>query len=102
MPKQPTPALRKDQPAGDHLSSALLQSYLAERPSVAERRAAGKALREKVPRGAHAEYQPSPAREDPVAILEAQAKTRLPNLVPVRYARMLASPFAFLRGEARS
>jgi hypothetical protein len=39
-------------------------------------------------------------RKDPVAILEAQAKTRLPFLVPIRYARMLASPFAFLRGSA--
>lgn len=62
--------------------------------------AAGKALRAKVPRSSLAEYKPSSKRKDPVAILEAQAKTRLPDLVPVRYARMLASPFAFLRGCA--
>jgi uncharacterized protein (DUF2252 family) len=62
--------------------------------------AAGKALRTKVPRASLAEYNPSSKRKDPVAILEAQAKTRLPQLVPVRYARMLASPFAFLRGCA--
>jgi uncharacterized protein (DUF2252 family) len=62
--------------------------------------AAGRALRKKVPRERHGEYDPPPKREDPVAILEEQAKTRLPSLVPIRYARMLASPFAFLRGSA--
>jgi uncharacterized protein (DUF2252 family) len=69
-------------------------------PSVEERKAKGKALREKVPHERHAEYPPSSNRADPVAILEEQAKTRLPFLVPIRYARMLASPFAFLRGSA--
>jgi uncharacterized protein (DUF2252 family) len=62
--------------------------------------AAGKALRAKVPHERHGEYQPLRAREDPVAILEEQAKTRLPSLIPIRYARMLADPFAFLRGGA--
>lgn len=62
--------------------------------------AEGKALRAKVPRASLAEYKPFLKRKDPVAILEAQAKTRLPQLIPVRYARMLASPFAFLRGGA--
>ena len=62
--------------------------------------AAGKALREKVPHERHAEYEPAPNRQDPVAILEKQAETRLPFLVPIRYARMLTSPFAFLRGSA--
>jgi uncharacterized protein (DUF2252 family) len=62
--------------------------------------AAGKALRAKVPRASLAEYKPSLKRQDPVDILEAQARTRLPQLIPVRYARMLASPFAFLRGCA--
>lgn len=80
--------------------ASVLDSALAPRPTVAERRAAGKALRERVRRAAHAEYRPSPQRPDPVAILEAQARTRLPELVPIRYARMLASPFAFLRGSA--
>src|SRR5262249_39642535 len=67
---------------------------------LAERLAAGKALRAKVPRKSHGDYAPAPDRRDPVAILEEQAKTRLPELVPVRYTRMLASPFAFLRGSA--
>jgi uncharacterized protein (DUF2252 family) len=71
-----------------------------ERPSVAERLAAGKALRRKVKRSDQAIYQPPDHREDPIAILEAQAKTRLPDLIPIRYARMLTSPFAFLRGSA--
>lgn len=67
---------------------------------MAERLAAGKALRRLVSRRAHAEFNIPDNREDPIAILEAQAQTRLPELVPVRYARMLASPFAFLRGSA--
>jgi len=62
--------------------------------------AAGKALRAKVSRERHGEYEPPVKREDPVAILEEQAKTRLPSLIPIRYARMLANPFAFLRGAA--
>jgi len=80
--------------------SRVLAQFTAPVPPVEERMAAGKALRGKVPHEAHAELRPSPGRQDPVAILEAQARTRLPILVPVRYARMLASPFAFLRGSA--
>jgi uncharacterized protein (DUF2252 family) len=53
-----------------------------------------------VPHERHAEYRPAQQRQDPVAILEEQAKTRLQSFVPIRYARMLASPFAFLRGSA--
>jgi uncharacterized protein (DUF2252 family) len=79
--------------------SLLLQSALAKRPSIKERFAAGKRLRSRVPHAAHAEYEPS-GRRDPIAILEAQAKTRLADLVPIRHARMLTSPFAFLRGAA--
>ncbi|MBX7110112.1 MAG: DUF2252 domain-containing protein [Chitinophagales bacterium] len=62
--------------------------------------AAGKELRKKIPRAVHGDFNPSPDRVDPIAILEKQAKTRLPFLVPIRYARMLESPFAFLRGGA--
>jgi len=69
-------------------------------PSVAERKAAGKALRDKVPHAQHAVYRPAPNRADPVALLQEQSRTRLQNLVPIRNARMLASPFAFLRGSA--
>jgi len=81
-------------------SERLTDQFTAPRPSVADRIAAGKRLRTVVPRASLAEYKPQPNRKDPVAILETQAKTRLQELVPVRYARMLASPFAFLRGGA--
>ncbi len=79
---------------------AALARFTTPAPSVEERFAAGKSLRTKYPHAEHGVYRPSPRRQDPVAILEQQAKTRLPALVPIRYARMLASPFAFLRGSA--
>jgi uncharacterized protein (DUF2252 family) len=67
---------------------------------VADRAAQGKAARAAVPRSSHADFQPSPDRSDPVDVLERQARTRVPDLVPIRYGRMLASPFAFYRGGA--
>jgi uncharacterized protein (DUF2252 family) len=79
---------------------SLADSFEAVRPSVAQRLAAGKALRDKTPRSAHARYDKQEDRPDPVAILEQQNATRVKKLVPVRYARMLESPFAFLRGSA--
>jgi uncharacterized protein (DUF2252 family) len=66
----------------------------------AERAARGKAARAEVPRSVHAAWQPSPDRPDPVALLEEQARTRVPELVPIRYGRMLVSPFTFYRGAA--
>ncbi|HET6651377.1 MAG TPA: DUF2252 domain-containing protein [Nocardioides sp.] len=57
-------------------------------------------MRSAVPRGVHGEWQPSPDRPDPVQLLEEQARTRLPELVPLRYSRMLVSPFTFFRGAA--
>jgi uncharacterized protein (DUF2252 family) len=80
--------------------AALLARVKGPRASVEERLAAGKALRAKVPLERHAAFEADREHLDPVAILEAQARTRLPALVPIRYARMLASPFAFLRGSA--
>jgi len=74
--------------------------FLSPLPSVEARFAAGKKLREKFPRIKQAHYKPANNRADPVSILEEQAKTRLHDLVPIRYARMLASPFSFLRGGA--
>ena len=69
--------------------------------SVAERVARGKAARKEVPRGAHAVYEPASGRPDPVELLQEQARTRVPELVPIRYGRMLVSPFAFYRGAAK-
>ena len=68
--------------------------------SVAERIARGKAARAEVPRSSHASFEPSPTRADPVELLQLQAKTRVPELVPIRYGRMLVSPFTFYRGAA--
>jgi uncharacterized protein (DUF2252 family) len=71
-----------------------------ERPSVEQRMAEGKSLRSKFPIAQQGDYKPAPDRADPVSVLEEQGKSRLPDLVPIRYARMLTSPFAFLRGAA--
>jgi uncharacterized protein (DUF2252 family) len=68
--------------------------------SYQERHERGRAARRVVPRGSHAEWEPAPDRQDPVDLLEAQATDRLRDLLPIRYARMMASPFAFMRGSA--
>jgi len=78
----------------------ILERFLLPRASIKERMAAGKELRKRVPRSDHARHLPPRSRPDPVEILIEQARTRIPRLVPLRYARMLASPFAFLRGAA--
>ena len=75
-------------------------SHDVPHPTPAERAATGKAARAGVPRSAHAEWQPAAGRRDPVALLEEQAAARLPELVPIRYGRMLASAFTFFRGAA--
>jgi uncharacterized protein (DUF2252 family) len=69
-------------------------------PGVAERAAMGKEARRLVPRSRHAELTVDDTRPDPVALLERQATTRVPELVPIRYGRMLVSPFTFYRGAA--
>ena len=60
----------------------------------------GKAARAQVPRSAHGEWEPPSDRRDPVELLEEQAASRVPELVPIRYGRMLVSPFTFFRGAA--
>jgi uncharacterized protein (DUF2252 family) len=72
-----------------------------EHLDVNARVARGKAARAEVPRSRHAEYDPASDRPDPVALLEAQAQSRVPELVPIRYGRMLVSPFTFYRGAAK-
>ncbi len=67
--------------------------------SAAELFEAGKAARADIPRSAHADYTP-PKDRDPIGILRAQNKHRVPELVPLRLERMAASPFAFYRGSA--
>jgi len=68
--------------------------------SRAERIEEGRARREVVPRSSHASWQPPSGRADPIETLEASNRDRVPELIPIRYGRMLASPFAFLRGSA--
>ncbi len=68
--------------------------------TLADRRAAGRALRHKAPRSSHAEWAVTADRPDPLSLLEEQNRSRLAHLVPLRYARMAASPFTFLRGSA--
>ena len=60
----------------------------------------GKAIRDTCPRESHADWKPPADRADPIDILEASNKGRLPELIPVRYGRMIPSPFVFYRGAA--
>lgn len=71
-----------------------------EHLTVAERTARGKAMRADVSRRSHGDWEPAVHRPDPVVLLEEQAKARVPELVPIRYGRMLVSPFTFYRGAA--
>src|SRR3954454_18529292 len=71
-----------------------------EHLSVVERVALGKAARASTPRSNHAEFDPASDRPDPIALLERQAESRVPELVPIRYGRMGVSPFTFYRGAA--
>ena len=68
-------------------------------PAREQSAAAGKAARQLAPLGSHRDFSAAPSR-DPVGLLLGQAKSRVPELVPVRHARMLVSPFAYYRGAA--
>ena len=77
---------------------------IAERPAepvtVYASASRGKAARRAAPRASHAEFSRAPDRSDPVELLERQSASRVPELVPIRYGRMLVSPFTFYRGAA--
>ena len=77
-----------------------VSSDVAHTPSPDERTEVGKALREKVPRTEHRTWKKGETRPDPIDILHGADADRLPDLVPIRYGRMLQSPFAFYRGAA--
>src|SRR6516164_9513975 len=81
-------------------SSAVTREWAMPHLSVEEHAARGKAERAEIPRAAHGTWEALPYRPDPIALLEEQAKTRVPELVPIRWGRMLVSPFAFYRGAA--
>jgi hypothetical protein len=100
-------ATRTKGTAKDGAPAARKRTAAAKKPpvvvphlTVSERVARGKAARAEVPRSSHATFEPSPDRPDPLELLERQAATRVPELVPIRYGRMLVSPFTFYRGAA--
>ncbi len=68
--------------------------------TAAERAERGKTARAEVPRESHAGFEAPADRADPVALLEEQSAGRVPDLVPVRYGRMMVSPFTYFRGAA--
>jgi len=90
-----TKATRKKVAKGEP-PKAPLPEFLSRK----ERLAAGKALRDKVPRERHAAWKLPAKRRDPIAVLEESNRDRMQELVPIRYGRMLRSPFTFLRGSA--
>jgi uncharacterized protein (DUF2252 family) len=71
-----------------------------QQPSITERPAGGKQARQATPRSSHGDWKPTAERPDPLQTLERQAASRVPELVPLRYGRMLESPFSFYRGAA--
>ena len=73
---------------------------MADLGNVEQRESKGRAARAHTPRSSHAEWRAPPDRRDPVAVLEDQATSRVAELVPIRYGRMLVSPFTFYRGAA--
>jgi len=79
---------------------SLAPSWRRRHLTVDERVARGLAARQEAPRSGHGRWEPAPDRPDPVTLLEQQAASRVPDLVPIRHGRMLASPFTFYRGTA--
>lgn len=84
----------------DHTTLAEPDHEAIPYKSPDERRAAGKALRDGAPREDHGYWKPPKNRRDPVDILNESNEGRLPELIPIRFGRMMASPFAFYRGSA--
>src|SRR5918998_3292324 len=71
-----------------------------QRANYQERRGRGRAARKDAPRSSHASWKPAANRPEPIELLEAQANTRDRDLAATRYARMVPSPFSFMRGAA--
>jgi len=92
------PSPKKSRKAGAHEAAHI--DTATHRSSPQERAEAGKALRNTLPRNAFGEWKAHATRKDPIKILKAADAGRLPELVPIRYGRMLQSPFAFYRGTA--
>ena len=82
------------------MSSKLFESFLQKNPSPEERFALGKSIRKQVNRSSIAEFKTTNQRQSPIDILLEQEKTRIPEYIPIRHARMAVDPFAFFRGGA--
>src|SRR5271167_4327970 len=91
MAKNKSRRSKADKPA----SPAVVRQYSRE-----QQYAEGKAIRDTCAGESHADWKPPADRSDPIVILEASDKERLPELIPVRYGRMIPSPFVFYRGAA--
>jgi len=89
--QDPNLTLETPKAATDHPAAA---------SSYQQRRERGRVARGVVSRSTHGEWAPAPDRPDPVDLLVAQDRDRIPDLIPIRYSRMMASPFAFMRGSA--
>jgi len=89
-----------DPPGPDVAAASSSDPNAAAHFTRSERVARGRAARAELTRSVHAKWEPAPLRPDPIELLEEQAKTRLRELIPIRYGRMLESPFAFFRGGA--
>lgn len=76
------------------------KSSVSKTPNRKERRKMGKSRREDVPLESHGGWMPATDRPDPISLLQAQDDGRLQHLLPIKYGRMVTSPFAFLRGSA--
>ena len=86
--------------ADDHTAEHSIARREGDYLSADERRAAGKALRDGVPRASHGGWKAPGDRRDPIEILNASNESRLPQLIPIRFGRMAQSPFTFFRGAA--
>jgi uncharacterized protein (DUF2252 family) len=95
MPKR---AKKKPHPA--KAASKSLHSAFKSLKTREQLRAMGKALRDKCPRESHAAWQAPSNRADPIDLLEESSKGRMQDLIPMRYGRMMQSPFTFYRGTA--
>lgn len=82
------------------MHSELYKSFTSQNPRPQERHELGKSFRKEVSRSAIGEFKVTESRQSPIEILLSQAKTRIPEYVPIRHARMAADPFAFFRGGA--
>jgi uncharacterized protein (DUF2252 family) len=94
-------AYRTSPPAGEERTPRRVHNvHMGEPTTRAEWRALGTEARRRVPPSTFASWSPARDRPDPLALLEEQATSRIPDLVPIRYGRMAAGPFPFLRGAA--